>query len=60
MEYFRITMVLDNGRIAVRDLAFSQTVSLISELDTSNKDAFWSKKEVTLKNGTTLKLVGNV
>jgi hypothetical protein len=53
-------MVLDNGRIAVRDLSFSQTVSLISELSKEEKEGFWTKRETHLQNGTTLKLVGNV
>ena len=60
MDYYRITMVLDNGRIAVRDLSFSQTVSLISELSKEEKEGFWTRQETHLQNGTTLKLVGNV
>ena len=53
----RIRIIQADGRVFVRDMAFSQVVAMLKDLDKDTRDAFWRKKETALTNGDSIYLV---
>ena len=45
---YRVRIIFPNGRIAVLDKAFSQTIEMLRNADFEQRKAFWNKKEVAL------------
>ena len=55
--YNRIRIITAEGRVSVRDLSFSQTISLVADLPKADREAFWGKAETKLTNGDSIYLV---
>jgi hypothetical protein len=58
--YYRIRFINADGRVAVLDLAFSQVVATLKDLDAEARDAFWNKADVLLADGRRAKFVREV
>ncbi len=60
MDRYRLRFIHTDGRISVRDQAFSQVTQTLQGLSQAAKDGFWKKHETALPDGSSVVFVREV